>query len=131
VDLAQAAIGPGMAVYTRYAKVLDVEGKPLTVRQALSLVNQTLGEVLADQEGDFDADSRFALTWFEQSGFDEGAYGGADTLATARNTSVARLDSAGVVESRRGKVRLLRPEELSDDRVGDCPPFDPCACERW
>jgi hypothetical protein len=64
VDLAQAAIGPGMAVYTRYAKVLDAEGKPLPVRSALALINQTLDEALAEQEGDFDADSRWALTWF-------------------------------------------------------------------
>ena len=67
VDLAQAAIGPGMAVYTRYAKVLDAEGKPLSVREALALINQTLDEALAEQEGDFDADSRWALAWFEQS----------------------------------------------------------------
>ena len=74
VDLAQAAIGPGMAVYTRYAKVLDAEGKPLSVRQALALINQTLDEALAEQEGDFDADSRWAVTWFEQSGFAEGDF---------------------------------------------------------
>ena len=79
MDLAQAAIGPGMAVYTRYAKVLDAEGKPLTVREALALINQTLDEALAEQEGDFDADSRWALTWFEQSGFAEGEYGVAET----------------------------------------------------
>jgi len=115
VDLAQAAIGPGMAVYTRYAKVLDAEGKPLRVRDALALINQTLDEALAEQEGDFDSDSRWALTWFEQSGFDEGEYGVAETLATARNTSVSGLDTAGVVESKRGKVRLLRPEELPND----------------
>ena len=66
MDLAQAAIGPGMAVYTRYSKVLDAEGKPLTVRDALALINQTLDEALAEQEGDFDADSRWALAWFEQ-----------------------------------------------------------------
>src|SRR5262249_23819252 len=81
VDLAQAAIGPGMAVYTRYAKVLDAEGKTLTVREALSLINQTLDEALSKQEGDFDADSRWALTWFEQSGFDEGEYGVAEQLS--------------------------------------------------
>ena len=75
VDLAQAAIGPGMAVYTRYAKVLDAEGKPFSVREALALINQTLDEVLTEQEGDFDADSRWALAWFEQSGFAEGEYG--------------------------------------------------------
>ena len=67
VDLAQAAIGPGMAVYTRYAQVLDAAGKPLSVREALALINQTLDEALAEQEGDFDADTRWALAWFEQS----------------------------------------------------------------
>ncbi len=72
VDLAQAAIGPGMAVYTRYSKVLDAEGKPLSVREALALINQTLDEALTEQEGDFDSDSRWALAWFEQYGFAEG-----------------------------------------------------------
>ena len=115
VDLAQAAIGPGMAVYTRYAKVLDAEGKPLTVREALALINQTLDEALAEQEGDFDADSRWALTWFEQSGFDEGEYGVAEQLSKSKNTSVAGMVEAGIVESKRGKVRLLMPEELPAD----------------
>ena len=115
VDLAQAAIGPGMAVYTRYAKVLDAEGKPLTVREALALINQTLDEALAEQEGDFDADSRWALTWFEQSGFDEGEYGVAEQLSKSKNTSVAGMVEAGILESKRGKVRLLRPEELPAD----------------
>jgi putative DNA methylase len=113
VDLAQAAIGPGMAVYTRYAKVLDAEGKPLTVREALSLINQTLDEALAEQEGDFDADSRWALAWFEQSGFAEGEYGVADVLARAKNTSVDGMKGTGILESGHGKVRLLKPEELS------------------
>ena len=72
VDLAQAAIGPGMAIYTRYARVLDTHGQPLPVREALALINQTLDEVLAEQEGEFDADTRWALAWFEQAGFDEG-----------------------------------------------------------
>ena len=115
VDLAQAAIGPGMAVYTRYSKVLDAEGKPLTVREALALINQTLDEALAEQEGDFDADSRWALTWFEQSGFDEGEYGLAEQLSKSKNTSVAGMVEAGIVESKRGKVRLLRPSELPQD----------------
>jgi len=115
VDLAQAAIGPGMAVYTRYAKVLDAEGKPLSVRDALALINQTLDESLAEQEGDFDADSRWALTWFEQSGFDEGEYGVAEQLSKSKNTSVAGMVDAGIVESKRGKVRLLRPEQLPAD----------------
>jgi len=115
VDLAQAAIGPGMAVYTRYAKVLDAEGKALSVREALALINQTLDEALAEQEGDFDADSRWALTWFEQSGFDEGEYGVAEQLSKSKNTSVAGMVEAGILESKRGKVRLLRPEELPVD----------------
>jgi putative DNA methylase len=115
VDLAQAAIGPGMAVYTRYVKVLDAEGKPLGVREALALVNQTLDEVLAEQEGDFDADSRWALAWFEQSGFAEGEYGVAETLSKAKNTSVSGMAEAGIVASKGGKVRLLRPDELPAD----------------
>ncbi len=79
VDLAQAAIGPGMAVYSRYARVLDADGKVLTVREALALINQTLDEVLAEQEGDFDGDSRWALAWFGDHGFDDGPFGDAHT----------------------------------------------------
>ncbi len=112
VDLAQAAIGPGMAVYTSFAKVLDAEGKTLSVREALGLINQTLDETLAEQEGDFDADSRWALAWFEQSGFDPGEYGVAETLSKAKNTSVAGMVEAHIVASKGGKVRLLRPDEL-------------------
>jgi putative DNA methylase len=115
VDLAQAAIGPGMAVYTRYARVLDAEGKPLPVREALALINQILDEVLAEQEGDFDADSRWALAWFDQSGFAEGEYGIAEILSTAKNTSVAGMVEAGILASKGGKVRLLRPDELPAD----------------
>jgi putative DNA methylase len=115
VDLAQAAIGPGMAVYTRYAKVLDAEGKPLPVRSALALINQTLDEALAEQEGDFDADSRWALTWFDQTGFAEGDYGVAEQLSKSKNTSVGGLDEAGILVSRAGRVRLLKPAELPAD----------------
>ena len=119
VDLAQAAIGPGMAVFTRYARVLDAAGKTVSVRDALALINQTLDEVLAEQEGDFDADTRWALAWFEQSGFTEGDYGVAETLSTAKNTSVAGMVEAGVLLSGAGKVRLLRPQELPEDWVPD------------
>ncbi len=115
VDLAQAAIGPGMAVYTRSAKVLDAEGKALTVREALALINQTLDEALAEQEGDFDADSRWALTWFEQSGFAEGEYGVGEQLSKSKNTSVAGMVEAGIVSSSHGKVRLLKPAELNEN----------------
>ena len=112
VDLAQAAIGPGMAVYTRYAKVLDAAGKPMSVRDALGLINRILDEVLAEQEGDFDADSRWALEWFDQFGFAAGDYGDAETLSKAKNTSVAGMVEAGILNSRGGQVRLLRPREL-------------------
>ena len=112
VDLAQAAIGPGMAIFTRYSRVLDASGEAVSVREALSLINQTLDEVLAEQEGGLDSDSRWALAWFEQSGFDEGEYGMAETLSKAKNTSVSGMVDAGIARSGAGKVRLLRPDEL-------------------
>lgn len=115
VDLAQAAIGPGMGVYTRYARVLDAKGDPVSVREALALINEILDEALAEQEGDFDADSRWALAWFEQHGFGEGEYGVAETLSKAKNTSVAGLANSGILKSSRGKVRLLKPQELPAD----------------
>ena len=115
VDFAQAAIGPGMAVYTRYAKVLDAAGEPLPVREALALINQILDEVLAEQEGDFDADSRWAVAWFEQHGFEVGEYGIAETLSKAKNTSVAGLVEAGILASKGGTVRLLKPNQLPAD----------------
>ncbi|RME69045.1 MAG: hypothetical protein D6781_09515, partial [Verrucomicrobia bacterium] len=115
VDLAQAAIGPGMAVFTRYAKVLDARGNALTVREALALINETLDAALAEQEGEFDADSRWALAWFEQHGFGEGEFGVAETLSKAKNTSVEGMVQGGILQSARGRVRLLRPEELPVD----------------
>ncbi len=114
VDLAQAAIGPGMAVYTRYSEVLDAEGDALTVREALALINQTLDEVLSEQEGEFDADTRWALAWFEQYGFSEGEYGVAETLSKAKDTTVDGMVRAGILVSRGGKVRLMRPAELPE-----------------
>jgi putative DNA methylase len=113
VDLAQAAIGPGIAIFSRYAKVLEADGRPMTIRGALGLINQTLDEILADQEGDFDPDTRFAVTWFEQCGFEEGQYGEADVLARAKGTAANGLERAGIVASRAGKVRLLRRDELT------------------
>ena len=115
VDLAQAAIGPGMAVYTRYAKVVDATGNPVTVREALALINETLDEVLTAQEGDFDADTRWALAWFEQHGFEDGEYGDAETLSKAKNTTVFTLETFGILRSEGGKVRLLIPLALRPD----------------
>jgi putative DNA methylase len=85
------------------------------VREALALINATLDEVLAEHEGDFDADSRWALAWFEQNGFAEGEFGAAETLSKAKNTAIGGLAEAGIVHSGRGKVRLLKPEELPAD----------------
>ncbi len=112
VDLAQAAIGPGMAVFTRYAKVMEADGSPMKVRQALALINQTLDEVLAEQEGEFDGDTRWAIAWFEQFGMDDGPFGVAETLSKAKNSAVNGLVEAGLIAARAGKVRLLRRDEL-------------------
>ena len=114
MDLAQAAIGPGMAVYSGYGSVLDAEGNRLSVREALALINQTLDEALAEQEGDFDADTRWALVWFEQLGFAEGEFGVAETLSKSKNTSVDGMVDAGILESKRGRVRLLKADETSE-----------------
>jgi adenine-specific DNA methylase/very-short-patch-repair endonuclease len=127
VDLAQAAIGPGMAVYSRYAQVLDAQGQPVTVREALTLINQVLDETLTEQEGDFDADTRWALAWFEQYGFDEGEFGVAETLSKAKNTSVEGLVEAGILEAKRGRVRLFRPAELP----ADWDPAHDARCTHW
>jgi putative DNA methylase len=102
-----------MAVYTRYSAVLDASGAALSVREALALINQTLDEALTVQEGDFDRDSRWALAWFDESGFAEGDYGVAEMLSKAKNTSVSGLVEARVLVSSRGKVRLLKPNELA------------------
>jgi len=115
VDLAQAAIGPGMAVCSRYRQVLEADGSPLRVRAALALINQALGEFLAEQEGEYDTDTRWALAWFEQYGHGEGPYGVAETLSKAKNTSPEGLVQAGILEARAGKVRLLRRDELDPD----------------
>jgi len=115
VDLAQAAIGPGMGVYTRYSKVVDAQGNPVSVREALTLINHVLDETLAEQEGDFDTDSRFALAWFEQHGFEEGEFGVANVLAQAKNTGMNGLVESGILASSRGRVRLLRADELPED----------------
>ncbi len=115
VDLAQAAIGPGMAVFSRYSKVLESDGTLMRVRTALQLINQTLDEVLAEQEGEYDADTRWAVAWFEQYGMEEGPYGVAETLSKAKNTAVSALVEAGILEARGGKVWLIRRGELSSD----------------
>jgi putative DNA methylase len=109
VDLAQASIGPGMAVFSRYSRVLETDGKPMTVRTALQLINQTLDEVLAEQEGDFDPETAWAVAWFEQFGFNDGPFGDAETLSKAKNTALNALVEAGIVKAGAGKARLVKP----------------------
>lgn len=114
VDLAQAAIGPGMAVFTRYAKVMESDGSAMTVRTALGIINQILDEVLAEQEGEFDADTRWAVAWFEQHGMEDGPYGEAETLAVAKNIAVQGLVDAGILAARGGRVHLINRSEYPD-----------------
>ena len=115
VDLAQTAIGPGMAVFSRYSKVLEADGTPMRVRSALALINQVLDEYLTEQEGEYDGDTRWALAWFEQHGMEEGPFGVAETLSKAKNAAVEGLVTAGVIISRAGKVRILRRDEMAAD----------------
>lgn len=112
VDLAQSAIGPGIAIFSRYAKVVEADGKSMTVRAALGLINEVLSEILSGEESEFDADTRFALTWFDQFGHNPGPFGDADLLARAKDTTVAGVERAGIVASRDGKVRLVERAEL-------------------
>jgi putative DNA methylase len=111
VDLAQAAIGPGMAVFSKYTKVLEADGSSMRVGTALGLINQALDEVLAEQEGEFDPESRWAVAWFDEHGFEQGVYGDAETLSKAKVTSVSHLQEKGIVEAGRGKVRLTSREQ--------------------
>ncbi|WP_261570742.1 DUF1156 domain-containing protein, partial [Frankia gtarii] len=115
VDLPQAAIGPGMAVFSRYSAVLEPDGKKMTVRSALARINEILDAVLAEQEGDFDSASRFAIAWYRQHGYGAGKFGDADSLARARNTSVDVMDREKILTSRAGNVQLIRPADLSWD----------------
>lgn len=112
VDLAQAAIGPGMAVFSRFSRVVEPNGTSVSVRSALQVINAVLSEVLSDQEGDFDTDTRWCVKWFETHGFDKAPYGEAETLAGAYNTSVGGLDRSGALHAKAGEVRLLTTSEL-------------------
>lgn len=115
VDLPQAAIGPGMAVFSRYSAVLEPDGTRMTVRSALARINEILDQVLNEQEGDFDSTSRFAIAWYRQHGYGVGKFGDADNLARARNTSVDAMDRDEILTSRAGNVQLIKPSDLSWD----------------
>jgi putative DNA methylase len=113
--MAQASIGPGMAVFSRYREVLEADDRRMSVRDALRIINAELDEYLARQEGDYDSWTRFAVTWFQQRSFDPGPYGEAEVLAKARDVAVQGVVGAGILEAKAGKVRLLKREELPDD----------------
>ncbi len=112
VDLAQAAIGPGMAIFSRYGKIVEPDGAPMTVRTALGIINSVLNEVLSDQEDEFDADTRWAVTWFEEYGHRDGKFGDAEVLSKAKNTGINALRAAGILVDGAGRVRLKRRDEL-------------------
>ena len=115
VDMAQSAIGPGMRIFSRYARVVEADGSTMSVRTALGLINGILEEILSAEESELDSDSRFALTWYRQYGFDSGPFGSAEDLAKAMVVAVEGVVAAGVAESIGGKVRLLRRDELDPE----------------
>ncbi|MBQ1122216.1 DUF1156 domain-containing protein [Streptomyces sp. B15] len=121
VDMAQSAIGPGIAIYSRYAKVTEADGTSMRVRTALAMINEVLAEVLSEQEGDFDMDTRWCIKWFEQFQWERGTFGDAETLSKAYNTSVRGMEDAGVIGTGDSKVCLLRPRDLPTayDPAGD------------
>ena len=114
-DMPQSAIGPGMGVFSRYRAVLESDDSPMSVKAALQLINRELDEYLGGIQGEFDADTRFAITWFEQNGLKAGDYGTANNIATARGISVESVKHAGIVESAAGKVRILNRSEMDTE----------------
>lgn len=115
VDLAQASIGPGMAIYSKYKSVLNQDGTPMSVHDALVLINRAITEYLSPDSGSFDSETQFCSAWFEQNGWTAAQFGSADTLARAKGTSVDAVKASGVLESGAGKVRLLRWSEYEAD----------------
>ncbi|QDK44632.1 hypothetical protein DOM22_05375 [Bdellovibrio sp. ZAP7] len=119
VDLAQSAIGPGMAVFTRFKRVLEADDKPMSVRAALILINDALDEILAESDSQLDSYSRWAVAWFEQNGFKVGLFDDANKLAQAKNIGVEAIASAGIVTSKSGKVALVERSKFKDDWYPD------------
>jgi putative DNA methylase len=113
VDLAQAAIGPGMAVFSKYSAVLEANGEPMSVHTALTLINKQVDEALGGEN--FDADTNFCLGWFQDVGWSAGEFGTANVLAQAKATSVLAVEQAGVITAKGGKVKLLKPADYPTD----------------
>ena len=114
VDLAQSAIGPGIGVFSRYLSVLEADGKPMSVRSALQIINQELDAFYNEQEGELDRESRFCVDLFSQFAFNTIKFGDADILARAKNTSVQALQNRGVVYAAKNQARLLTREEIPE-----------------
>jgi len=115
VDMAQSTIGPGIAVFSRYSKVIDAAGKAMTVSDALSVINSVLDEVVHGEEAEFDSDTRFALDWYSQFGYNPAAFGHADAIARAKDTTAETLVHSGVGELGGGQFRLLERDEMPED----------------
>ncbi len=115
VDMAQSTIGPGIKVFSRYARVVEADGSSMSVSVALRIINDVLGEILDGEEAELDTDTRFALAWFSQHGYDPGPSGDADSVARAKNTSLAGIETSGIGEARRGEFRLFERGDLAPD----------------
>ena len=115
VDMAQSTIGPGIKVFSRYARVVEADGSSMPVSAALAIINDVLGEVLDGEEAELDTDTRFALTWFVEHGYNPGPSGDADSVARAKNTSLSGIEQSGIGEARAGKFRLYERGELDPE----------------
>jgi putative DNA methylase len=115
VDIPQSTIGPGIGVFSRFSKVIESDGSTMRVSTALALINDVLGEILDGEESEMDADSRFALSWYSQFGYNPGSSGDADSMARAKNTSMVGAASAGLGEARAGKFRLFERSDLDPE----------------
>lgn len=115
VDLAQSTIGPGIKVFSRYAKVVEADGSAMSVSDALAIINDVLGELLDGEEAELDRDTRFAVTWYAQHGYNPAPSGEADSLANAKNTSLVGVGESGIGEARAGQFRLFERSELDPD----------------
>ena len=115
VDLPQSTIGPGIKVFSRYARVVEADGSSMSVSDALAIINDVLGEILDGEEAELDPDTRFAVTWYAQHGFESGRSGNADNLARAKNAALSGIEAAGIGQARAGMFRLYRRDELAPD----------------
>ena len=128
-DLAQAAIGPGMQIYSRYSRVETISGEPVSVREALAAINRAIADYDERQEGDLDSESRFCLDWLKQHGYEEGAYGEAETLSLAKNVPISKLQHDGLLTAEGGKVKLLPLDAFSESEqltLGDTTVWEGC-----